>query len=88
MLLTVIGIAVAGVRRARWEWQGGGRIPARVRMGFGAAFIALLFLTPISCGDDGTRPPSGGTPAGSYEITVTAAWESVQISTTVTMVVQ
>jgi len=88
LLLTVIGIAVAGVGRARWEWHGGGRIPRRVRMGFGAAFIALLFLTPISCGDDGNRPPSGGTPAGTYEITVTAAWESVQISTTVTMVVQ
>jgi titin len=53
-----------------------------------AVLGAGLLLALASCGDDGTKPPSGGTPAGSYEMTVTATWESVQASTTVTMVVQ
>jgi hypothetical protein len=52
------------------------------------ALGAVLLLASVSCGDDGAKPPSGGTPAGSYDLTVTATWESVQASTTVTMVVQ
>ncbi len=53
-----------------------------------AALAAVILLISVSCGDDGTTPPSGGTTPGSYEMTVTASWESVQATTTVTMVVQ
>jgi titin len=53
-----------------------------------AALGAIMLLMPVSCGDDGTTPPSGGTPPGSYQMTVTASWESVQATTTATMVVQ
>jgi hypothetical protein len=53
-----------------------------------ATLGAILLLASVSCGDDGAKPPSGGTPAGSYDLTVTATWESVQVTTTVTMVVQ
>lgn len=49
--------------------------------------IALPFL-PASCGDDGSRPPSGGTPPGSYTLTVTATWQSATVTTQVTMMVQ
>ncbi len=58
---------------------------ARAALGL---FGALLVAASLSCGDDGTTPPSGGTPPGSYQLTVTATWESVEASTTVTMVVQ
>jgi len=53
-----------------------------------AALGAIILAAAASCGNDGTSIPSGGTPPGSYELTVTASWESVQASTTVTMVVQ
>lgn len=54
----------------------------------GSWVLPLLLLVPAACGDDGTSEPTGGTPPGSYEITVTGSWESVDFSTTVTMVVQ
>jgi hypothetical protein len=50
----------------------------------GAALMVLI----LSCGKDGTSPPSGGTPAGSYELTVTATWESASQTTTATLIVQ
>ncbi|MGW8265983.1 MAG: hypothetical protein ACWGSQ_06415, partial [Longimicrobiales bacterium] len=53
-----------------------------------AGLFGALLLIPVSCGEDGTKPPTGGTPPGSYEITVAATWETVEITTTVTMVVQ
>ena len=54
----------------------------------GSWALPLLLLVPASCGDDGTSGPTGGTPPGSYEITVSGSWESVDFSTTVTLVVQ
>jgi CSLREA domain-containing protein len=53
-----------------------------------AAFGGLLLVLQTSCGSDGTSPPTGGTAAGTYELTVTATWESVQQTGTVTLVVQ
>jgi hypothetical protein len=64
---------------------------AEVRVGRSVArgiLVAALLLVPVSCGDDGTKPPTGGTPPGSYDLTVTATWETVQLTTTATMVVQ
>jgi hypothetical protein len=42
----------------------------------------------MACGDDGTSPTDGGTPPGTYEITVTGTWESLTHSATATLVVQ
>ncbi len=53
-----------------------------------AATVAASLLILYACGDGGTTPPTGGTVPGSYALTVTAAWESVQASATVTLVVQ
>jgi CSLREA domain-containing protein len=67
--------------------------PAREVGGLGrplvrGTLVAVLLLIPVSCGDDGTKPPTGGTPPGSYELTVSATWETVELTTTATMVVQ
>jgi hypothetical protein len=64
---------------------GGGRLGGSVVRGI---LVTAFLVVPVSCGDDGTNPPTGGTPPGSYDLTVTAAWETVQLTTTVTMVVQ
>jgi titin len=53
-----------------------------------AGLVVALLLVPLSCGDDGTEPPTGGTPPGTYSLTVRATWAPVQVSTTVTLVVQ
>jgi titin len=53
-----------------------------------AAFVSAALPFCASCGENGTKPPSGGTPPGTYEMTVTATWESVQVTTTATLVVQ
>lgn len=64
---------------------GGGRLGRSVVRGI---VVTAFLVVPVSCGDDGTPPPTGGTPPGSYDLTVTAAWETVQLTTTVTLVVQ
>jgi titin len=56
--------------------------------GLRVAAALAWFLLFTACGDEGTRPPSGGTPPGTYQLTVTASWETVQVSTDVTIVVQ
>jgi len=75
-------------------WPGGRTPASRVsgrRRGANALRVGLavlLLLAFNSCGDDGTRPPTGGTPPGTYEITVAGTWESLEVSTAVTLVVQ
>ncbi|MBT8398185.1 MAG: CSLREA domain-containing protein [Gemmatimonadetes bacterium] len=60
----------------------------RVRWSALAGLGALLLILQTACGDSGTSTPTGGTPPGTYELTVTATWESVQQTGTVTLVVQ
>ncbi|MCJ7627374.1 MAG: hypothetical protein MUO50_03190, partial [Longimicrobiales bacterium] len=66
----------------------GNRVMTRAGWGVVAASGAILLILQTSCGKDGTSPPTGGTPAGTYELTVTATWETVQQTATATLVVQ
>lgn len=52
------------------------------------AATALALTVGLSCGDDGTTPLSGGTTPGTYELTVTASWESVAQTATATLIVE
>ena len=103
-LFGVVGVGVlVGMGRAKLATSRpavvGGAGPARSwpaflwlfptpRFAYGAFVLLILLFASASCGDEGTTPPSGGTPAGTYQLSVTATWESVQISSNVTMVVQ
>lgn len=57
-----------------------------------AAAAVMLVIAATSCGGGGggsyTPPPASGTPAGTYNVTVTAASGAAQRTTTVTLVVQ
>ena len=66
----------------------GSRLMTRAGWGVLAVFGGVLLVLQTSCGSEGTSPPTGGTAAGSYELTVTATWESVQQTGTATLVVQ
>ncbi|NND28110.1 MAG: CSLREA domain-containing protein [Myxococcales bacterium] len=77
VLLAGLGILHRGVAAppiGRWAVMG--------------AIGGLLVLLQPSCGTDGTLPPTGETPTGTYELTITATWESAQTSSTATLVVQ
>jgi titin len=52
-----------------------------------ASAAALLLILQASCGKDGNSPPTGGTTPGTYELTVTVAWEGAQSTATATLVV-
>jgi hypothetical protein len=86
--LVALGLGAAMVERVPVRGGFPGRWTTPIPLGLKVSGVALLLLIPVSCGDDGNKPPSGGTPPGSYEITVTATWESASASATVTMVVQ
>lgn len=93
LLLALPGIALLlrGLRffgRGARRFETGNRVMTRAGWGAVAAFGALLLILQTSCGKDGTSPPTGGTPAGTYELTVTATWETVQQTATATLVVQ
>jgi hypothetical protein len=74
-----------------------GRVCSRVRLGPVArvagvyallmVMVALLLLQ-VACGDDDTTAPTGGTQTGTYEFTVTGAWESVERTGEATLVVE
>lgn len=70
------------LRRAR------SRLFRQIRWGAMASVGAVVLVLLSACGDSGTSTPTGGTPAGTYQVTVTASWESVQQTGTVTLVVQ
>jgi hypothetical protein len=84
-VVILVGMLAAGLGYR--STCGPGSLRTLPRLGAGAA-LATLPLIPVACGDDATDPPSGGTSPGSYDLTVTASWESAQVSTTVTLVVQ
>jgi hypothetical protein len=52
------------------------------------AVAAVLLLMTVACGDDETTAPTGGTPSGTHEFTVTGAWNSVERSAGATLVVE
>jgi hypothetical protein len=93
LLLLFPGVVVLlpGIGGKGWKAKGSGpgrRLVTRLGWGTLAASTAVILILQASCGDGGTSPPTGGTPTGTYEITVTATWESVQTTATATLVVQ
>jgi hypothetical protein len=48
----------------------------------------MAVFLQTSCGKDGTSPPTGGTPTGTYQLTVTATWQSAQTTANATLIVQ
>lgn len=69
----------------------GGRSTGVARLAGGPAVLALvaaLLLLTVACGDDDTTAPTGGTPEGTHEITVTGTWGSVERSAEATLIVE
>jgi hypothetical protein len=52
------------------------------------ALVAVLLLMTLACGDDDTTSPTGGTPSGTYQLTVTGTWDSVERSAGATLLVE
>ncbi|NNK09003.1 MAG: CSLREA domain-containing protein [Myxococcales bacterium] len=87
LLLVAMGLRER-LRRSDPRWSPG-LVPVSALRGAAiVALLGLMVLSQNSCGADGTPPPEGGTPTGSYELTITAAWESAQSTATATLVVQ
>ncbi|NND30419.1 MAG: CSLREA domain-containing protein [Myxococcales bacterium] len=87
LLLVAMGLRER-LRRSDPRWSPG-LVPVSALRGAAiAALLGLLAVSQNSCGADGTPPPEGGTPTGTYELTITAAWESAQSTATATLVVQ
>lgn len=90
-LLAVLAVTAILIAPAR-AWLSGPCAPPRAKALAEAAsapgVVTILCLIFTACGDDGAKPPSGGTPPGSYSLTVTATWKSVEVTTPVTMVIQ
>ena len=83
--LSVALLLLLGMGLSRWP-----RLSALVPLKRAAilAFVGLTVLSQNSCGTDGPFPPEGGTPTGTYELIVTADWESAQSTSTATLVVE
>jgi hypothetical protein len=81
--VTIVGLAFlsgAGTTGSRVK-------PAAFRLAMGLAWFSLLLLS--SCGGEGTvTQPAGGTPAGTYPITVTATAGGVVDTVHLTLVVE
>jgi uncharacterized repeat protein (TIGR01451 family) len=74
--LSLLGLGVgAGHRRRRWL--------AGALLGL----VAGILLLQPACGSSSTPTPSGGTPAGTYTITITGSSGSVSHNTTVQLIV-
>lgn len=84
-LVVLAGTAIAG---------SGSRRPVRRRSSrrrIGICGLAFLALALVSCGAGGggdDHQPTGGTPAGTYNITVSATSGTLSVSTVVTLVVR
>jgi titin len=91
-LLAIFGImgalALYSRRRTAPPREGRWRRATGLTWGAAASVGILVMMLQAGCGDGGSSPPTGGTPPGTYQITVTVAWETAQQSTTVTLVVQ
>jgi len=74
--MSLIGLGV-GLRRRRWL--------AGTILGL---LIALVLMLPACGNSSSTTPPTGGTPAGTYTITLTGASGSVSHNYPVTLIVQ
>ncbi len=74
-------VVCVSTRKRRW--------PADVRWKHGASIgvMTLLLLFLAACGSD-TKTPTGGTPTGTFTVTVTSAAGSVQATTALTLNVQ
>jgi hypothetical protein len=88
LLAAVALVWILGPGSVEWTPASGSSTPRALLLVRRGAWALPLLLIPASCDDGGTSGPEGGTPPGSYEITVTGSWESVGFSTTVTMIVQ
>ena len=62
--------------------------PTRRRLAAAALVCLLLFIGGCSADGDGVAPPSTGTPAGTYQVTVRGSSGNLTVSTQVTLVVQ
>jgi hypothetical protein len=87
---TVAAVLITLAAVGRWREAGAPPIDVPVaRVGRLLALAVVSMLVLHGCGDNnGTGPPAGGTPAGTYEVTVTGAWESVQHTASATLVVE
>jgi hypothetical protein len=81
-------LAIVGLAFLRGAGTIGSKVkPAAFRLAMGLAWFSLLLLS--SCGGEGTvTQPAGGTPAGTYPITVTATAGSVVDTVHLTLVVE
>jgi hypothetical protein len=81
-------VAIVGLAFLRGAGTIGSKVkPAAFRLAMGLAWFSLLLLS--SCGGEGTvTRPAGGTPAGTYPITVTATAGGVVDTVHLTLVVE
>jgi CSLREA domain-containing protein len=87
VMVAIGGLVLVGSRaiiRTRGKDRGipvGRAVPAWLAAG------VLILACQVACGDGATEPPPGGTPPGTYELTITGTWETLSHSTAVTLVV-
>lgn len=82
-LAAVLGLSFFGIVARRARRQLWGRLCILVVLGIG-----LVLAAATGCGGSSSKTTSGGTPAGSYTLTLTATSGSTTHSTAVTLVVQ
>jgi hypothetical protein len=83
-LLPLLGLVVTRLTKVRWS-------KGKARLGASATVLSLMFLSGCGGGSSTVQPPPptlhGGTPQGTFQVTVTAADSaaSLQGSTTITL---
>jgi hypothetical protein len=78
----VMGLALLKIR------NGGQDRKSRLLSFLVCAFLLIGIVVPIGCGGNGSKSGGGGTPTGTYNITVMGTSGSIQHSTVVTLTVQ
>jgi CSLREA domain-containing protein len=82
--LSLVSLTAMGRARRRGRHTSKARLFAlRLALAVAVGFLLLQ----VACGDD-TTEPDPQTPSGVYQLTITASWESVDISTTTTLEVE